>query len=198
MQQENRGLLVFLGILVVVLLIGPLLIGGTMGAGFAGPGRMGWGYVGGAPATTNGWLWGLGMALGGVMMLAFWGAVIVGIVLLVRWGLVFATAVIPESGVVARSGRHDRRGSTVEVERAGQHSRMADRTQLRHASRSKAAEQNCSFLRKVRTSRSASTDLISRRRKCGCWACRNGPPRSAALLVGSHVGSCRSALSRRK
>jgi putative membrane protein len=83
-QHDNRGLLVFLGILVAVLLIGPLLTGGMMGTGFAGPGMMGWGYVGGAPSTTNGWVWGLGMALGGLMMLAFWGAIIIGIVFLVR------------------------------------------------------------------------------------------------------------------
>jgi putative membrane protein len=83
MRQENRGLLVILGVLIAALLIGPVLMGGTMGPGVMGPGMMGWGYTGGA-GTTNGWVWGLGMALGGLMMLAFWGAVITGIVLLVR------------------------------------------------------------------------------------------------------------------
>ena len=84
MRDDNRTLLVILGVLVAALLIGPLLMGGMMGTGFAGPGMMGWGYVGGAPGTTSGWVWGLGMALGGLLMLAFWGALIVGVVLLVR------------------------------------------------------------------------------------------------------------------
>jgi putative membrane protein len=61
-------------------------MGGMMGYGVIGPGMMGLGYAGqgGIPAG-NGWLWGLGMGLGGLMMLAFWGAVIIGVVLLVRW-----------------------------------------------------------------------------------------------------------------
>jgi len=84
MRDDNRTLLVILGVLVAALLIGPLLMGGMMGTGFAGPGMMGWGYVGGAPGTTSGWVWGLGMALGGLLMLAFWGALIVGVILLVR------------------------------------------------------------------------------------------------------------------
>ncbi len=33
---------------------------------------------------NRGWMWGLGMGLGGLMMLLFWGVVIAGIVLLVR------------------------------------------------------------------------------------------------------------------
>ena len=74
MREDNRILLVTLGVMVAALLIGPLLMGGMMG----------WGYVGGAPGTTNGWVWGLGMALGGLLMLAFWGALIVGVILLVR------------------------------------------------------------------------------------------------------------------
>ena len=84
MNLENRGLLVVLAVLIVALLIGPVLMGGMMGVGVVGPGMMGWGYAGGTPGTTSGWVWGLGMALGGLMMLAFWGALIVDIVLLVR------------------------------------------------------------------------------------------------------------------
>lgn len=85
MKQDNRGLLAVLGVLVLTLLLGPLLMGGMMGPGFVGPGMMGWGYATGAAPTGNGWVWGLGMALGGLMMLAFWGALIVGVVFLVRW-----------------------------------------------------------------------------------------------------------------
>jgi putative membrane protein len=40
----------------------------------------------------NGWLWGLGMGLGGLVMLAFWGALIAGGILLVRWLLGHAHA----------------------------------------------------------------------------------------------------------
>jgi putative membrane protein len=86
MKQDNRGLLAVLGALVLALLVGPLLLGGMMGGGVMGPGMMGWGYTApGGLATGNRWVWGLGMGLGTLMMLAFWGALIVGVVLLVRW-----------------------------------------------------------------------------------------------------------------
>jgi hypothetical protein len=55
MRDDNRILLVILGVPVGALLIGPLLMGGMMGTGFAGPGMMGWGYVGGPSGTTSGW-----------------------------------------------------------------------------------------------------------------------------------------------
>ncbi len=55
-------------------------MGGMMGAGVVGPGMMGWRVTGGAATTGNGWVWGLGMGLGGIMMLAFWGALIVGVI----------------------------------------------------------------------------------------------------------------------
>lgn len=76
MENANRGVLVVLGILVLVVLVLPVLGGGMMG-----PGMM-WG---GGPVTAGGWTWGLGMGLGWLMMLAFWGALIVGVVALVRW-----------------------------------------------------------------------------------------------------------------
>ncbi len=77
MTANNRGLLIVLGLAVVVILTGLLLAGGMMG-----PGMM-WGY--GVPAHGNGWTWGLGMGLGWLAMLAFWGALIAGGVLLARW-----------------------------------------------------------------------------------------------------------------
>lgn len=76
MDNANRGVLIVLGILVMVVLAVPVLGGGMMG-----PGMM-WG---GGPAAAGGWTWGLGMGLGWLMMLAFWGALIVGVVALVRW-----------------------------------------------------------------------------------------------------------------
>lgn len=80
MSRNNRGLLILLAVLVAVFLIGPLIGGGVMG-----PGMM-WGYgPRGNPSGVSGWAWGLGMSLGWLSMLAFWGALIVGVVLLVRW-----------------------------------------------------------------------------------------------------------------
>lgn len=80
MSQNNRGLLILLAVLVAVFLIGPLIGGGMMG-----PGMM-WGYgPRGTPSGVGGWVWGLGIGLGWLSMLAFWGALIVGVVLLVRW-----------------------------------------------------------------------------------------------------------------
>jgi putative membrane protein len=85
MNQSNRGLFALLGVIVFVLLLGPVLMGGMTGAGVAGPGMMGWGYAQqGGVSTGNGWAWGLGMGLSGLMMLAFWGALIVLLVRLVR------------------------------------------------------------------------------------------------------------------
>ena len=84
MNQQSRSLFIVLGIVVVLLLLGPLLMGGMLGPGVLGRGMMGWGFTGDV-TSGNGWLWGLGMGVGGLMMLAFWGAIIAGIVLFVRW-----------------------------------------------------------------------------------------------------------------
>ena len=81
MNTQNRNLFIGLGVLLVILLLGPMAVGGMMGPGAFGPGMMGWGYAG---TSGSGWLWGLGMGLGGLMMLAFWGVLILGVVLLVR------------------------------------------------------------------------------------------------------------------
>jgi uncharacterized membrane protein len=71
---------IVLGVLALVMLLGPLVGGGMMG-----PGMM-WDYGGpGVAIHGNGWAWGLGMGLAGLAMLAFWGALIVGGILLVRW-----------------------------------------------------------------------------------------------------------------
>lgn len=83
MGQQNRGWWIALLVLVLIVLLVPLLGGGMMGWGMMGPGMMGW-PAGPATPGVGGWAWGLAMALGGLAMLAFWGAVIVGIVLVVR------------------------------------------------------------------------------------------------------------------
>jgi putative membrane protein len=91
MGQSHRGLLILLGILLVLVVLGPL-VGGMMGWDGMGPGMMG-GY---GPRTITpgqgGWAWGLAMGFGGLMMLAFWGVLIVGVALLVRWLSGAATA----------------------------------------------------------------------------------------------------------
>lgn len=84
MNQQNRNLFIGVGVLLVLLILGPILFGGTIGPGFGGRGMMGWGFT--ADGTSgNSWFWGLGMALGGLMMVGFWGVLIVGLVLFARW-----------------------------------------------------------------------------------------------------------------
>ena len=76
--NNNRVLWFGLGLVALALVLGPLLRGGMWMMG--GPGMMGW-Y--GAPGA-NGWLWGLGMGIGGLVMVAFWAAVIGLVVFAVR------------------------------------------------------------------------------------------------------------------
>ena len=87
MATDHRALYITLAVLIGLLLIGPMLMGTMMGpGGMMGPGMMGWPRPDGVQPNVPGWMWGLGMGLGGLMMLAFWGIFIVGLVLLVRWG----------------------------------------------------------------------------------------------------------------
>lgn len=81
-MEQNRGLVIALVVLGLIVVLVPALGGGMMGWGAFGPGMMGW--YGGQPGAPGGWGWGLAMGLGWLVMLAFWVAVIVGIVLLVR------------------------------------------------------------------------------------------------------------------
>lgn len=96
MKDDNRGLFALLGLLVLVLFVSPVFMGGMMGVGVMGPGMMGWGYSGpGGLAAGNRWAWGLGMGVGGLMMLPFWGALIVGLVLLARQRTTHGTGSTP-------------------------------------------------------------------------------------------------------
>jgi len=79
MDSTTRAILVALGVLLVVALGLSALMGGIMGPGIAGQGPV-WPSM----MRGHGWMWGLGMGLGGLVMLTFWGALIVGIILLVR------------------------------------------------------------------------------------------------------------------
>jgi putative membrane protein len=69
MVREARNTWGVLAALVAVVLVAPVLMGGMMGPGM----------MGGA--------WPLWMGLGGLVMLAFWGALALGVVLLVRWAV---------------------------------------------------------------------------------------------------------------
>lgn len=74
MNDSTRKLLLTVGIVVLVVLGLSILTGGMMRTHmFASDG-----------VANRGWMWGLGMGLGGLMMLIFWGVVIAVIVLLVR------------------------------------------------------------------------------------------------------------------
>ena len=75
MDTAARNLIVALVILLVVALALSSTMGGMTGHGMMGPAFMGRG---------GGWMWGVGMWVGGLAMLVFWGALIVGAVLIVR------------------------------------------------------------------------------------------------------------------
>jgi len=84
-MTDFKPLAIALAVLLAVAVLGTGMGGAMMGPGVMGPGMM-WGY--GLPASGTaaiGWSWGLGMAVGWLAMLAFWGAFIVGIALLIRW-----------------------------------------------------------------------------------------------------------------
>lgn len=68
--DRDRALPAVLGILILVVLVGMLL-----GSGMMGSGRM-WGYDG--AMHMHGWSWGVGVAVGGLGMLALIGILIVG------------------------------------------------------------------------------------------------------------------------
>ncbi len=84
MDSTARNLLVAFIVLIVVVLGFPALMGGMMGPGFMGWGPTGQGPMGPGMMTGRGWMWGFGMGLGGLVMLAFWGALIVGFLLVMR------------------------------------------------------------------------------------------------------------------
>ena len=70
-DRTGRNLIVTLVILLAIALALSSTIGGMMGPGMWGRG--------------GGWMWGFGMWLGGLVMLIFWGALIVGAVLVARF-----------------------------------------------------------------------------------------------------------------
>jgi hypothetical protein len=72
-----------LGVLLVVALLFSTLMGGMMGPG-VGSGQPGQETFASGMMRGHGWMWGLGMGFGALVMATFWGVVIVGVVLLIR------------------------------------------------------------------------------------------------------------------
>jgi putative membrane protein len=84
MTTARRGIPIALGVLVLIVLLAPLAAG-MMGVGMMGPGMMyGSGPQPGTPGLGH-WAWGLGMGLGWLTMLAFWGALVLGVALIAGW-----------------------------------------------------------------------------------------------------------------
>jgi putative membrane protein len=80
MDHRNRGLFVLLAALVVVLLAAPIISGVVLGP------EMMWGFrARGVNPPVTGWGLGVAIALGRVLSLAFWGALIVAVLMLFRW-----------------------------------------------------------------------------------------------------------------
>lgn len=84
MDRSTRMFLLAFAILLVVALSFSALMGGMMGPGFMGSAQTGQGPFGPGMMRGHGWMWGLGMGFGGLVMLAFWGVVVVGVILAIR------------------------------------------------------------------------------------------------------------------
>ena len=84
MDSTTRNLVIAFGVFLVVALGFSALMGGMMGPGVIGSDQIGPGPFGPGMMRGHGWMWGLGMGFGGLVMLAFWGVVIVGVILLIR------------------------------------------------------------------------------------------------------------------
>ena len=80
-MRTDRPLLVVLAVVTTVLVVSAIAMGGTIG-GAMGPGMM-YGAGSQGPALT-GWAPGIAMGLGVLMVVAFWGLIVLGIALLVR------------------------------------------------------------------------------------------------------------------
>ena len=115
-EREGRTLAVVLGILVLVVVLLPAVGMGLMGPRMMGPGMM-WGYgPSGELPATGGWGWGLAMALGGLAMLAFWGALIISFVSLILNALAgTGGSRIEVHRGKRRSGRGDGDGPVIDV-----------------------------------------------------------------------------------
>ena len=84
MDSTTRRLLLAFGLLLAVAISFSALMGGMMGPRFIGSVQSGREPFGLGVMRGHGWMWGLGMGFGGLVMLAFWGVVIVGVILLIR------------------------------------------------------------------------------------------------------------------
>jgi putative membrane protein len=111
MATDTRWLKPWLGVVVLIALVGALAGSAMMGNGMMGPGMM-WGYSG--SGAVGGW----GMGLGMLAMLAFWIALIVGVVLLVRWATGQAAVPIASTGTDDPTAILKRRYAAGEIDQA--------------------------------------------------------------------------------
>jgi putative membrane protein len=84
-MRDTKPLVILLIALVAIVALGATTMAWMMGGPMMGPSMM-WGYgsqSGGA--ATGGWTPGMTMGIGWLMMLAFWGTLIVGVILLAGW-----------------------------------------------------------------------------------------------------------------
>jgi putative membrane protein len=85
MDNTTRRLLLAFGVLLLVALSLSALMGGMMGPGFMGSSdQTGQGPFWPGMMRGHGWMWGMGMGFGGLVMLAFWGVVVAGVILAIR------------------------------------------------------------------------------------------------------------------
>src|SRR5439155_27028722 len=81
-MRADRTAAILLAVFLGIVLVSALLMGGMMG-GAMKPGMM-YGYGGQGLAGLGGWGGGIAMGLGALMMIAFWGLVILGALFPVR------------------------------------------------------------------------------------------------------------------
>lgn len=85
MNRTQRTLAIMAGVLIVLAALGRVFMTSVAGYGSVmGPGMM-WRFEPGAVPSVPNWMLVVGMGLGWLSMLAFWGALILGIILLAQW-----------------------------------------------------------------------------------------------------------------
>jgi putative membrane protein len=85
MNRTQRTLAIMTSVLIVIVVLGRMTMTSMVGYGsLMGPGMM-WRFGPHATSWIPNWMMVVGMGLGWLSMLAFWGALILGVVLLAQW-----------------------------------------------------------------------------------------------------------------
>ena len=96
-MTDFKPLVVALAVLLAVAVLGMGVGGAMIGPGMMWPGMMpGYGSSSDVPALS--WSWGVGMAVGWLVMLAFSSALLVGIAMVIRWLVSASQASGPSHG----------------------------------------------------------------------------------------------------